>query len=355
MRTGTSRAGRQVLPRGAASLGAPPRAPHPRSHPPRAATRAAAVLHVPGPPACCCVSGRARGQAAALARRACARCRCAACSLKPRRGGAEHKIDVEASRVDPTSVHGIWHSKKQAWAGIDRILPTGGRFGYEEYHNVNGNMAKLANYMKHARNELKTIEAHLPEKDKGFKGKEERKIKLTLDGERNGLDEVERDLSSEKHAYDKSAPQMLAQVTKPRARQGKRVFADNALYGEGIVGDIKSQGHHSRTWSRKGAAADMDKYFDSLKSQVDSKHMAYARPKKGVHVWKKRVGDEMDEYLDDLQVACRGLRACVSFTHTQRACLSFTLEQNMRISYTALAVRACVSFTRTQSRRIIYT
>jgi len=213
----------------------------------------------------------------------------------------EHKIDVEASRVDPTSVHGIWHSKKQAWAGIDRILPTGGRFGYEEYHNVNGNMAKLANYMKHARNELKTIEAHLPEKDKGFKGKEERKIKLTLDGERNGLDEVERDLSSEKHAYDKSAPQMLAQVTKPRARQGKRVFADNALYGEGIVGDIKSQGHHSRTWSRKGAAADMDKYFDSLKSQVDSKHMAYARPKKGVHVWKKRVGDEMDEYLDDLQ------------------------------------------------------
>ena len=67
------------------------------------------------------------------------------------------------------------------------------------------------------------------------------------------------------------------------------------------------------------------------------------------------AASKMDEYLDDLQVACRGLRACVSFTHTQRACLSFTLEQNMRISYTALAVRACVSFTRTQSRRIIYT
>ena len=31
----------------------------------------------------------------------------------------EHKINVEASRVDATSVHNIWHSKKQAWAGID--------------------------------------------------------------------------------------------------------------------------------------------------------------------------------------------------------------------------------------------
>ncbi|MGB1602940.1 MAG: hypothetical protein ACPIOQ_59970, partial [Promethearchaeia archaeon] len=113
----------------------------------------------------------------------------------------EHKINVEASRVDATSVHNIWHSKKQAWAGIDRILPTGGRFGYEEYHNVNGNQAKLLNYVKHARHELKTIEAHLPV-DRGARGQEENTIARTLDAERNGLLEVKREIQSEKSVID---------------------------------------------------------------------------------------------------------------------------------------------------------
>jgi len=192
-------------------------------------------------------------------------------------------------------VHNIWHSKKQAWAGIDRILPTGGRFGYEEYHNVNGNMAKLQNYMRHARNEIKTIEAHLPQADRGFKRKEEQKVKLTLDGERNGLTEIKHELNGETSVYDRSTPQMLAQV-KPRAAR-KRVYADDALYGEGIVGDIKSQGHHERKWSRKGAAADMNAYYAKLNKKVWT-HPAKS-PTAQLH-WKKRAGDEMDEYLDSL-------------------------------------------------------
>ena len=135
---------------------------------------------------------------------------------------------------------------------------------------MNGNMAKLMNYMKHARNELKTIEAHLPQNDKSkFKRKEEKKIKMTLDSERNGLYQIKRQLNNERNAYDKSTPQMLAQqpqaaqqpktVKQPKATQQptaaqqpkaatvplkaaqKRVFVDDALYGEGIQGDIRSQ------------------------------------------------------------------------------------------------------------------
>ena len=129
---------------------------------------------------------------------------------------------------------------------------------------MNGNMAKLMNYMKHARNELKTIEAHLPQNDKSkFKRKEEKKIKMTLDSERNGLYQIKRQLNNERNAYDKSTPQMLAQqpkaaqqpktVKQPTAAQQpkaatvplkaaqKRVFVDDALYGEGIQGDIRSQ------------------------------------------------------------------------------------------------------------------
>ena len=199
----------------------------------------------------------------------------------------EHKINVEASRVDATSVHNIWHSKKQAWAGIDRILPTGGRFGYEEYHNENGNQAKLLNYVKHARHELKTIEAHLPV-DRGARGQEENTIARTLDAERNGLLEVKREIESEKTVIDKARPQILAQR---RPKPSARVYADNALFGEGIVGDIQSQGHHARKWSRKGAEKNMNAYFDRLNLKLH-------KPK--AHGWHKRAGDEMDEYMHEL-------------------------------------------------------
>ena len=279
---------------------------------------------------------------------------------------AEHAIDVKASRVDATSVHNIWHSKKQAWAGIDRILPTGGRFGYEEYHNVNGNMAKLQNYMRHARNEIKTIEAHLPQADRGFKRKEEQKVKLTLDGERNGLTEIKHELNGETSVYDRSTPQMLVQV-KPRAAR-KRVYADDALYGEGIVGDIKSQvraftahvetilsycaawateglcyqGHHERKWSRKGAAADMNAYYAKLNKKVWT-HPAKS-PTAQLH-WKKRAGDEMDEYLDSLTVSL--LRAfCEKISQVEVAgsmhCFIWLIAEHARSQIQQRIQLACV-------------
>jgi len=177
--------------------------------------------------------------------------------------------------------------------GKVRLCGTG---RYEEYHNINGNVAKLENYMKHARNELKTIEAHLPQNGKGFKGKEEHKIKLTLDGERNGLTSIKHELEGEHVVYDKSTPQMLAQQQVQRdvvPKHTKRVYVDEALYGEGIQGDMRSQGHHARKWSRKGAESDMDKYYAHLQSKVH----AVKQP------WAKRAGDEMDEYMGDLKVA----------------------------------------------------
>jgi len=81
----------------------------------------------------------------------------------------------------------------------------------------------------------------MPPSRKKVKVEEEQKIKLTLDGERNGLTEIKNELNGETSVYDRSTPQMLAQLkSAPRAAR-KRVFADDALYGEGIVGDIKSQ------------------------------------------------------------------------------------------------------------------
>ncbi len=35
-----------------------------------------------------------------------------------------HKANVANGKVDKASVKGIWHSNKEAWAGIDDIFPT---------------------------------------------------------------------------------------------------------------------------------------------------------------------------------------------------------------------------------------
>ncbi len=43
-----------------------------------------------------------------------------------------------------------------------------------------------------------------------------------------------------------------------------RVYEDDALYGEGILGDIKSQGHKKARWSADSAKKDMKKYFSKL-------------------------------------------------------------------------------------------
>ena len=57
------------------------------------------------------------------------------------------------------------------------------------------------------------------------------------------------------------------------------------------------QGHHERKWSKKGADKDLNSYFDSLNSEVHN-----PLKQATAHKWHQRVGDEMDEYLSDLEV-----------------------------------------------------
>ena len=55
-----------------------------------------------------------------------------------------HLHAVSADLVDRRSVKNIWHSKSEAWSGIDRILPTGGGFGYQNNHILNGKSSLVA-------------------------------------------------------------------------------------------------------------------------------------------------------------------------------------------------------------------
>jgi hypothetical protein len=40
---------------------------------------------------------------------------------------AKHKQAVGNAKLDKATLKNIWHSKKEAWKGIDDILPTGAR------------------------------------------------------------------------------------------------------------------------------------------------------------------------------------------------------------------------------------
>ena len=50
----------------------------------------------------------------------------------------KHLSAVSADNVDKPSVKNIWHSKSEAWSGIDRIFPTEGGFAYQTNHFLNG-------------------------------------------------------------------------------------------------------------------------------------------------------------------------------------------------------------------------
>jgi hypothetical protein len=49
---------------------------------------------------------------------------------------AKHKAAVGNSKIDQATLKNIWHSKKEAWKGIDDILPTGVCVRREPYPQV---------------------------------------------------------------------------------------------------------------------------------------------------------------------------------------------------------------------------
>lgn len=153
----------------------------------------------------------------------------------------------------------------QAWAGIDRILPTGGQYGYQSTHYANANQAQLVNWMDHAKRQVKRIEAAIPKEDGKQASKEVAQLKAILDKQRSQIASVEKHLKEEDLAMDKSSVQMLTQKSSA-PKKAARVYDDNAMWGEGIQGDMKAQGHHAR-WSAKGAAKDMNKYYAKLQGQ----------------------------------------------------------------------------------------
>jgi hypothetical protein len=176
--------------------------------------------------------------------------------------------------VDQTSVKGIWKNPKQAWAGIDDILPTGGRFGYEEAHTMNANEAKLLGFMKHARKELRTLEAEVPKNLSPKEQKEAARAVALLKAEEARMKQIKGDFGGV--VMHRSRPQMLAAAKGAAAKKpAGRVYVDEAMYGEGIAGDMRSEGHKEKRWNKHAADKDMDAYYRQLAAKPEAQVRAW--------------------------------------------------------------------------------
>eukprot|EP00285_Hemiselmis_virescens_P011613 CAMPEP_0173391618 /NCGR_PEP_ID=MMETSP1356-20130122/18489_1 /TAXON_ID=77927 ORGANISM="Hemiselmis virescens, Strain PCC157" /NCGR_SAMPLE_ID=MMETSP1356 /ASSEMBLY_ACC=CAM_ASM_000847 /LENGTH=370 /DNA_ID=CAMNT_0014349277 /DNA_START=8 /DNA_END=1120 /DNA_ORIENTATION=- len=209
---------------------------------------------------------------------------------------AHHRTDVALGRMDAATTRNIWSGKQgEAWKGIDDILPTGGRYAYEEDHQHNAKDAKMLLFLKAAEGKVAAMEKAVP--TKGVSKNDAKLVKKTmavLEHDARALKAFEMRVryppKASHHASnsDEAAPQMLSQATLAAAHGSKhqegRVFEDDALYGEGIQGDIKSQGHHEAAWNAASSQKDMNRYFSSL-SAADTAHLAEAHARSGVLPW----------------------------------------------------------------------
>lgn len=75
----------------------------------------------------------------------------------------KHKAAVKVGKVDQESARGIWHSKSEAWKGIDDVFPTDTPYAFEEDHEDKGETAKMKTFIDHVRSQLAVFEKSLPQ------------------------------------------------------------------------------------------------------------------------------------------------------------------------------------------------
>jgi len=75
----------------------------------------------------------------------------------------KHSAAVKVGKVDQESARGIWHSKSEAWKGIDDVFPTDTPYAFEEDHEDKGETAKMKTFIDHVRSQLSVFEKSLPQ------------------------------------------------------------------------------------------------------------------------------------------------------------------------------------------------
>ena len=116
-------------------------------------------------------------------------------------------------KLDKASVKSIWHSPTSAWKGIDDILPTGGRYGFEVDHQHTHAQAGMLHFLKQADLEIKSLEKALPQDTSADTQKELSQARAVLDGEDRSIQAAEARVENNPRgtATKSATAQMLSQ------------------------------------------------------------------------------------------------------------------------------------------------
>jgi len=163
-----------------------------------------------------------------------------------------HMNSVAENGVDDQTAKGIWHSKNQAWAGIDEVLPTDTPYEYQTIHSGGGEEVKMRAFLEHANTQLRTLAKSLPKSAAGEDGKRLSTLKKLLSAGEKALKGIEVQTAQERdpdHAAKVAWAQQLSVLPAARPTQ----LATNSHYE-----------------NAESASDDLDSYFDTLGRQTAS-------------------------------------------------------------------------------------
>jgi len=198
-----------------------------------------------------------------------------------------HMNTVASNGVDARTAKGIWHSKDEAWAGIDEVLPTDTPYAYQMQHSGDGEEAKMEAFLEHAKVQLRSLEKSLPKTAEGKDAAKLSTLKKVLAAGDTAMKNIEA----------QTAYQFSSRTEEAARPQQLRVLPAESIVQAAPVRrtQLATTTHYE---TAESAADDLDSYFDNLGSQTEATNARNAR--KAGYSYRRR-GASSSQHTQTLQ------------------------------------------------------
>lgn len=184
-----------------------------------------------------------------------------------------HTAAVGQGQVDQQSSEGIWHSKSEAWKGIDDVFPTDTRYAYQSDHEDRGDSAKVKKFIDHVKSQLSVFEKSLPRGDSSTADKAEiSSLQKVLEAGKASLARIEGEVQSHGAASPSHKAAQASQLRQQPSSSHRRPAAAPA------------HGLRAHYISDKSARNDIASYFDQMDRATESENRDNAEAVEHEHV-----------------------------------------------------------------------
>ena len=193
-----------------------------------------------------------------------------------------HMNSVASNDVDSATAKGIWHSKNQAWAGIDEVLPTDTPYAYQNLHSGGGDEIKMRAFIEHANTQLRNLAKSLPKSAAGEDGKRLSTLKKLLAAGETAVQGIEVQTAGE------ADPDHAAKVAWAQSLSVMPSSSSTALRARPT--QLATNAHYE---TAESASDDLDSYFDTMGRQTqrsnarNANKAGYRRSKKATQVQRR--------------------------------------------------------------------